>query len=100
MSSFSFAFGSCGDHCLRQRSSKLISARAQTRPQAVIGRIGAHGAGGSQDAKARKHLTFIEYCEPYETVELWFDPGPNDQLELIFLLDFFRSHPEIAARLK
>ena len=54
----------------------------------------------AQDTKARKHLTFIEYCEPYETVELWFDPDPNDQLELIFLLDFFRSHPEIAIRLK
>ena len=54
----------------------------------------------SPDAKARKHLTFIEYCEPYETIELWFDPNPNDQLELIFLLDFFRSRPEIATRLK
>jgi hypothetical protein len=42
----------------------------------------------------------VEFCRQCETVELWFDPGPNDQLQLIWLLDYFRSHPEIAARLR
>jgi hypothetical protein len=42
----------------------------------------------------------VEFCHQYETVELWFDPGPNDQLQLIWLLDYFRSHPEIVARLR
>src|SRR4029453_12416012 len=28
-----------------------------------------------------------------------FDPHPNDQLQLIWLLDHFRSHPETAAKL-
>jgi hypothetical protein len=42
----------------------------------------------------------VEFCQLFETIELWFDPGPNDQLQLIWLLDYFRSHPEIVARLK
>ena len=42
----------------------------------------------------------VEFCRHCETVELWFDPSPNDQLQLIWLLDYFRSHPEIVARLR
>jgi hypothetical protein len=53
-----------------------------------------------QANKGRKNLGLVEFCQPYETVELWFDPNPNDQLQLIWLLDYFRSHPEIAARLR
>jgi hypothetical protein len=51
-------------------------------------------------AKARKDFGFIEFCQHCETVELWFDPDPNDQLHLVWLLDYFRSHPEIVARLR
>ena len=50
------------------------------------------------DAKARRHLAFCEFCEPYEIIELWFDPDPNDQLQLIWLLDYFRSYPEMASK--
>ena len=50
--------------------------------------------------KARKDLGLVEFCRHCETVELWFDPGPNDQLQLVWLLDFSRSHPEVAARLR
>jgi hypothetical protein len=50
--------------------------------------------------KARKDFGFLEFCRHCETVELWFDPGPNDQLQLVWLLDYFRSHPEIVARLR
>ena len=50
--------------------------------------------------KARKDLALFEFCEPYETIELRFDPAPNDQLELICWLDYFRSYPETAAKLK
>ncbi len=42
----------------------------------------------------------VDFCKPYKTIELWFDPEPDDQLKLILLLDFFRSHPETAAKLK
>lgn len=50
--------------------------------------------------KARKAFGLLEFCRHYETIELWFDPGPNDQLQLVWLLDYFSSHPEIVARLK
>ena len=53
-----------------------------------------------QANKERKDLRLVEFCQPYETVELWLDPRPNDQLHLVWLLDFFCSHPEIMARLK
>jgi hypothetical protein len=52
-----------------------------------------------QADKDRKDLGLIEFCRDCETIELWFDPAPNDQLLLVWLLDHFRSHPETAARL-
>jgi hypothetical protein len=52
------------------------------------------------DSKAFKDLGLVEFCRQCETVELWFDLGSNDQLLLIWLLDHFRSHPEIVARLR
>lgn len=51
------------------------------------------------ESKARRDLSLVEFCEVYDTVELWFDPNPNDQLQLIWLLDHFRSHPKAAAKL-
>ena len=50
--------------------------------------------------EARKDFGLLEFCRHCETVELWFDPGPNDQLQLVWLLDYFHSHPEIVARLR
>jgi hypothetical protein len=73
-----------------------VAARSETH------RPGAHWSDfvgrWPQDAKARKHLSLVEFCEAYEVVELWFDPDPNDQLLLIWLLDYFRSHPETVAK--
>jgi hypothetical protein len=54
----------------------------------------------SSFTKARRDLGLVEFCKQCETVELWFDPDPNDQLQLIWLLDHFSSHPEIVARLR
>lgn len=48
----------------------------------------------------RKDLGLIEFCEPFKTIELWFDPQPNDQLLLVWLLDYLSSHPETAAKLQ
>jgi hypothetical protein len=45
-------------------------------------------------------LSLAEFCQHYETVELWFDTQPNAQLQLIWLLDYFRSYPETIAKLK
>jgi len=51
------------------------------------------------DAEERRDLGLAEFCEPYETIELWFDPDPNDQLLLIWLLDYFQAHPKTATKL-
>jgi len=50
----------------------------------------------------RKHqnLSVADFCQLYEAVELWFDTHPKAQLELIWLLDYFRDHPKAATRLK
>jgi hypothetical protein len=55
-----------------------------------------------KQSENRKHpdASLAEFCEQYETVELWFDVRPSAQLKLIWLLDYFRSYPEILGRLK
>jgi hypothetical protein len=50
--------------------------------------------------KDRKDLGLAEFCLQYEAVELWFDTAPNAQLLLVWLLDYFRSHPETVVKLK
>src|SRR5438067_4863084 len=54
----------------------------------------------SPAAEDRRHLSLIEFCQPYDVIELWFDSTPNDQLLLIWLLDLLRSHPENVAKTK
>jgi hypothetical protein len=44
-----------------------------------------------------KDLGLVELCERCETVELWMETEPNDQLVLIWLLDYLRSHAKAAA---
>jgi len=48
----------------------------------------------------RKDLGLVEFCRSYKTVELWFDRRPNDQLQLIWLLELLRSAPELASSLR
>jgi hypothetical protein len=63
---------------------------------------GEHWSDGT-DKRLRgdcKNLCLAEFCKGYDEIELWFDPTPTDQLQLIWLLDFLSSHPEIAPRLK
>jgi hypothetical protein len=50
--------------------------------------------------RSHRDLSLAEFCQQYETVELWFDTQPNAQLHLVWLLDYFGSHPETVARLK
>jgi hypothetical protein len=55
---------------------------------------------GDESGPGRSDLGLAEFCRQYETVELWFDIEVNSQLQLIWLLDHFRSHPEVVPRLK
>jgi hypothetical protein len=77
----------------------------------VAARSPAHGPGehwsdylmwgqssDTADDEADEDLGLVELGKRCESVELWFDPDPNDQLLLIWLLDCFHSHPEIASR--
>ena len=58
------------------------------------------GRWGQSENRNRKALSLAEFCQQYETVELWFDTQPNAQLRLVWLLDYFQSHPKTVARLK
>lgn len=44
-------------------------------------------------------LGLFELCDRCEMVELWIDPDPNAQLQLVWLLDYFRSHGNAALNL-
>jgi hypothetical protein len=55
---------------------------------------------GQSKNESLRDLSLAEFCQQYEIVELWFDTRPNAQLQLIWLLDYFRCHPETVARLK
>jgi hypothetical protein len=44
-------------------------------------------------------LGLVEFCERFDAVELWVDSEPNAQLQLIWLLDHLRLHPDVVARL-
>jgi hypothetical protein len=70
---------------------------------------GEHGRGSQwsdyvdwtvRGGKARTKLALIEFCRRYDVVELWFDLNPNDQLQLIWLLDHFHSDAEIRSKLR
>ncbi|QOZ27048.1 hypothetical protein [Bradyrhizobium sp. CCBAU 51753] len=55
---------------------------------------------GAPFADARDHgLGLIEFCERFDAVDLWVDPDPNSQLQLVWLLDFLRPHPNITSKL-
>ncbi|MEH2486742.1 hypothetical protein [Bradyrhizobium sp. AZCC 2230] len=50
--------------------------------------------------KDRRNLPFAEFCERYDEIELWFDPNPEDQLQLIWLLDYLASCPQLLEKLR
>jgi len=52
------------------------------------------------ESRSHKDVSLVEFCQQHESVELWFDTEPNAQLLLVWLIDYFRPHPETVARLK
>jgi len=59
-------------------------------------------ARSPQSGLAHKELGLVWFCEAYgvEAIELWFDPSPSNQLQLIWILDYLRSEPYAAERTK
>lgn len=43
--------------------------------------------------------SLAEFGERFDAVELWADPEPNAQLQLVWLLDHLRPHADVVARL-
>src|SRR5215468_93393 len=46
-----------------------------------------------------KNIGFFNLCEKFDSIQLWVDPRPNDQLVLIWLLDLLRPYREIITKL-
>jgi hypothetical protein len=46
-----------------------------------------------------KNSGLLDVCGRCETIELWIEPEPNDQLVLIWLLDYFHAHAPLATKL-
>lgn len=51
-----------------------------------------------RNANQNDRLKLNELCEPFDTIELWADPEPNEQLQLIWLLHHLRPHAGIIAK--
>jgi hypothetical protein len=76
-------------------SSYLAPRTTQPRSGHWLDHASRRGLAAS---KGRKHgfLALVERCE---SVELWIDTRPNDQLVLIWLLDYLRNHGKRASRI-
>ncbi|MCS3729986.1 hypothetical protein [Bradyrhizobium betae] len=46
-----------------------------------------------------RDVGFFELCEKFDSIEIWVDPRPNDQLVLVWLLDLLRPYKEITTKL-
>ena len=51
------------------------------------------------DEARSQGLGLVEFCERFDAVELWIDPEPNAQLQMIWLLDYLRPHANVTSRL-
>ncbi|MBR0833097.1 hypothetical protein JQ612_07820 [Bradyrhizobium manausense] len=49
-------------------------------------------------AKGRR-LSLVEFCEPYDEIELWFGATARDQLQLVWLLDQLSGCPGLVQKL-
>jgi hypothetical protein len=82
----------------RSELDTLLSSRSAMR-----GASASHWLDNLTDEcfeDARSHgLGLVEFCERFEAVELWVDPEPNAQLQLIWLLDYLRPSANVISRL-
>ncbi|WP_235940537.1 hypothetical protein [Bradyrhizobium hipponense] len=46
-----------------------------------------------------RDIGFFELCAKFDSIEVWVDPQPNDQLVLVWLLDLLRPYKEITTKL-
>jgi hypothetical protein len=51
------------------------------------------------DGFGTRDIGFFELCAKFDSIEIWADPRPNDQLVLVWLLDLLRPYKEITTKL-
>jgi len=83
----------------------LDELKAYLGPRGLDQHSGTHWsafASNWRESSQEEHrdLSLAEFCQQYETVELWFDTHPYAQLQMAWLLDHFSSCPETVARLR
>jgi len=54
---------------------------------------------GSLDGFGTRDIGFFELCAKFDSIEIWVDSRPNDQLVLVWLLDLLRPYKEITTKL-
>jgi hypothetical protein len=46
-----------------------------------------------------RDIGLFELCEKFDSIDVWVDPQPSDQLALVWLLDLLRPYKEITTKL-
>ena len=54
---------------------------------------------GSLEGFGTRDIGLFELCAKFDSIEIWVDPLPNDQLVLVWLLDLLRPYKEIMTKL-
>jgi hypothetical protein len=54
---------------------------------------------GSLEGFGTRDIGFRELCAKFDSIEVWVDPRPHDQLVLVWLLDLLRPYKEITTKL-
>ncbi|WP_027527838.1 hypothetical protein [Bradyrhizobium sp. Ec3.3] len=93
--------------CLR-----FVWGRLPSEEQLVMGleprsakhcNIGDHWLDDVQKCQLKgfgtRDIGFFELCEKFDSIEVWVDPQPNDQLVLVWLLNLLRPYKEITTKL-
>ncbi|MGX1324068.1 hypothetical protein AB7M17_007521 [Bradyrhizobium sp. USDA 377] len=91
---------------------RFVSGKLPSEEQLLIGlarRSAKHSNPGDHwlddacrallDGVGTRDIGFFELCEKFDSIELWVDPRPNDQLVLVWLLDLLRPYKEITTKL-
>lgn len=93
-------------------SLRFVSGRLPSEEQLLMGleprsakhrAIGDHWLDDVQPSWLKDFGTkdngFFDLCGKFDSIELWVDPQPNDQLVLVWLLDLLRPYKEIITKL-
>lgn len=82
------------------KSSEWLKMLLSQRPEKRVFHHWTEGLEGrSVTAAETRGLGLAEFCEGFDAIELWANPEPETQLQLIWLLDHLRPHPSITSRL-